>query len=444
MTGWRGSIGWKLEDRFGFESGTAGQGFEYIGPGMDFTFTPDNQMKYTYTTGSKFYDTVTAGRFKGAFRGSVLLDYNHFKWLLAVFEDYHYDITNNQHVFAKSNTKKLKSFSMKAIQLNRAVGGSKDQQIIYKGCVITSFQPSYESASTATIPCTISGVYVDEYQVLQDLEETEFDAMEPNTPAKYPVEWGCLQVPDGTPLANNERTGFTLNSSVSTIPTCGSRFDSDFYEGQLGVISVTSRVYSRNPETWYLRLYTGGEDPTIDDSSSFQYGPKSKNLRPLDSVSIVSTSADSNYSCKVLFENVTVESMSKALKSGSEIVDEPTLKARKATMYLKTPEITANLLSANLTGGTPGVGRVLQDYTIQYALDSGSADPALSSFSGCDGDTFVLPTASQVTKEGYTLTSWSDGTRAYQPGATATVNSNAVASGTTTITFTAVWTASTQ
>lgn len=388
MTGWRTSVGFKFEDTFGVEAGTPGQGFKYLGPGLTFNYTANNQIKYTFTLGSKFYDVANAAKFSGTWSVDVLLDYDNFEWLAGVFEEYHYDITNNVHVFTKSNRKTIKSMSIKGTKLNRIVGGNYDQQVVLVGCLITSMTANYESQSASTVRCKIGGMYVNESQVLYDLDDTEFDEMAPEN--KIPVEWGCLQVPPGTPIANNEKTGISISQNVSTLPTCGSRFDSAYYEGQVQPISVTTSVYSRNPAVWYLRMYSGGYDNTIADnsaspSSNVSYSPYPKQLKPVPLMAIASSDSTGAYTSTILLTDVMVESLAQTYSSSNEIVDAPTLKAKGVTIQMKTPDITQNLFAESL-----GV------YTISFSAGTGSGTPPTST-QGSPGDTFILPSGTSLT-----------------------------------------------
>ena len=422
MTGWRASVGWKLEKYFGVEDQESE--FEYLGPGMSFSYNPNNNMKYTFTTGSKVYDVASAGKFSGSWSIEVLLDYNHFKWLMAVFEDYHFDLTEGAHVFAKSNTKAMRSFSIKATRLNRIVynttelaqngGTTYDQKVVLLGCIVTSFNPSYESSSGGIVRCTISGSYVNEYLVTAELSETDYEAMEPNTPAKYPVEWGCLQMydessSDWVSIANNEKTGIQLSQSIATVPSCGTRFDTAFYESAVQPVSVTAQVVARNPKTWYLRMYSGGE--TYGMANNTTYRPYPKALKPIKRMRIKSTADDTEqYMATVELYDVTVESMRQQYNPQQPIVDSPSLKAKRTEYHMKTPQIPNNF------NFNPSVSPSLTVSFERGTGASGSVSPSTIP-NGTAGDTFTFPTSTGLTPPtGKTFAGWGKDGKVYQPG----------------------------
>lgn len=346
MTGRRASVTWKLEESPTVEGDGA---FEYLAPSLDFTYTSNNNIKYSYTLGSKFYDLATVGRFSGSWSVNLTLDYNHFKWLLLAFEGYEYslpaDMPNGLHRFYKSNTDKLRTATFCVKKLNRIVGGTYDQTIYLKGCVVNNVKFSYETSSTSTVRCTMSGVYMTEEMSLNPLTDTDFD--DAPTPSIVPVEWGCLRIVEDnteTPIANNERTSMSISQQVSTLPTCGSRFDSDFYEGQVSKISTEMSVYSRDPQLAYLRVYTGGEKTDLSDiTSTTKFSPRMKGIKPLPQMKIASTYENNDYICNVVMSSVIFESMNMSLNAGSQIIDRPSLACRDAEIQISSKDINSRL-----------------------------------------------------------------------------------------------------
>ena len=353
MTGRRATVTWKLEKTPSVED-TSAQ-FEYFAPSMDFNYTMNNNVRYAYTLGSKFYDVVTAGRFSGTWSANVTLDYNHFKWLLLVFEGYEYDSDvadnpNGVHKFTKSNLGKLRTATFCVKKLNRIVGGTADQTVKLLGCVVTSFKATYESSSTSTVRCSLSGVYMKEEMSLADLQDTDF--VEKPSPSVIPVEWGCLKIDDGggnvKSVATNERCSMSLNQQVSTLPSCGTRFDSDFYEGQVSKISTEMSIYSRDPQMAYLRVYSGGKVQDINKENT--YTPYSKSIKPVPEVRISSSYKDDssvtakNYGCEMIMDSAIFESMGMSLSAGSQIVDRPTISCRNARIEISSADVKSALI----------------------------------------------------------------------------------------------------
>jgi len=76
----------------------------------------------------------------------------------------------------------------------------------------------------------------------------------------------------------------------------------------------------------------------------------------------------------------------------------------------------------------------LTSYTVSYVSNGSAASPAGATTSATYQQSFNLPAVGSISRSGYTLTGWNDGTSAYNPGAAYSMpNSNT--------TLTAVWTA---
>lgn len=350
MAGWRVGLAVKPERQFGVVDDN--ESWHYIGPALTFNFKENNNWRFQNGVGSKVPEIAYEGRFSGTFDGSTYLDYNNFYWLLFGLEDYSYEddtvtptggqaVNVGKHTFRVSNSKALKSFSLRILKLDRVVGGpSGDEEIVLKGCVMASFSPSYESGGSA-IKVTFNGVYVDTGLELKNLNDTDYDNLKPDNLRQ--IDWGCLQVrnADDTawePIANNEKTGFTISRSVTTVPSCGMRIDSAFYEQAVSVINVSSTVYSRNPNQWQTRMHTGGKrnDITVGQTSS----PRTKGLEPIPDMRIASQTSDGIYSCYVTFKDVAVDSWGNSYNTNSEIVESPTLKAMEAEITIITKDVT--------------------------------------------------------------------------------------------------------
>lgn len=336
MTASRVSAVWKLEQSFGVVDDTAN--YEYIGPGLDFNYQANNQFKFINAVGIKGWEAAAAGRFKGTFSFNTYLDYNTFKWLLMPFEEYSYDAVTGIHTFTKSNSKVLRSFTLRIKMLNRIVGGPADRTVVLTGCVANTLSLTYES-STSSIRAAVGGMYVNETLDETPLTDTDYAG---TVPADImPIEWGCVQIPAGTPIANTERVSVSVSNGVSTIASCGSRFDSAKSEGNLSITGSTT-VYARNNSQWYQRVYSGGYDNT-------GLAPKAKYLRPIPTVTIASSydsdgAATPAYSCNVTLSKVFVTDIRPTYSPGSELTDSPNYNAQGITIAIKSPNVMASLL----------------------------------------------------------------------------------------------------
>ena len=367
MTAWRVGVAIRPETVFG--DGGAGN-WRYIGVGMDFNFTEQNNWKFQNGMGSKVPELEFEGRFSGTWNGNLYLDYNNFYWIQFALEGYAYGTatypTDSEesgrevgiHIFTTANNKALKSFALRFIKLDRPVGGydanlKADEEIILKGCVMNKFSPSYEGSSTSAVKCSIGGVFVDTQLTCKEETDT-IDGMTGKNNVRA-INWGCLKVMNEDnsgweKIANNERTGFTFSRSTSTIPDCGQRIDTAFYESAIQPITITSLVYSRNPNQWQTRMHTGGARNDLNLTTNTTSSPKEKGLEPIPNIRIESgTPNDSgrtaDYLCIAEFEDCVVDSWGNSYNSQSEITENPTLKAMKGQIMFATPDVKTSMVA---------------------------------------------------------------------------------------------------
>lgn len=122
-------------------------------------------------------------------------------------------------------------------------------------------------------------------------------------------------------MANNEKTSFSFDRTINTVPECGSRIDTAFYEGNVSTISVGATVYSRNANQWHTRMHTGGvrNDIAVGGISR----PRRKGLEGIPDIRIASATEDGNYSFIAQFEEAVVNEWGNTYNAGSEIVESP-------------------------------------------------------------------------------------------------------------------------
>lgn len=327
MTGTRVSAVFKPEKEFGVVESGAWHRFP---SNLTFRYQPNNNIREYYGIGSKFVDNAVAGMFSGTWEAGFKLDYNLINILGIAFEDYSYDSSTMTHTFGKANGKRVPSMSVCIKKLNEVVGGSKDQTIILKGCVCKSISIS-QSNGSATLDCRLSGQYINEESSFESLDSTDWEEYYDNEDA-VPVEWACMTI-DGTQVANTESVSFSVDNGLQLMPGCGSRFYSNYDEGQ-SVINLSTSCYSHNPEDYYQKVYSGGYNST-------ETAPKSKGLRPIPSMSIRSAydmndDNTSEYSLTLDCERVWVSSMGQySFDANSKIMDSPSFKVRRFALKLK-------------------------------------------------------------------------------------------------------------
>lgn len=431
MTAWRVGVAIKPEQKFGVEDENAD--WHYVGIGMDMQINENNNWKFQNGMGSKTAQLEYEGRFSGTWSGNLYLDYNNFYWLQFGLEAYGFKNINGYgyHIFSTANNKSLKSFSMRFLKLDMTVGGPYDEKIVLLGCTMNKVSPSYESSGSA-IRCGIGGKFVDTGLTAMELDDTILPDDNLGKNKVTPINWGCLQVlnADGDAwekIANNEKTGFSFDRNITTIPECGERIDNGYYESALNPISVTAQVYSRNANQWQTRMHTGGlrNDLIVGGTSS----PRKKGLQGIPNIRIASGSLTQNegespeYQCIAQFEEAVVDSWGNTYNAGSEIVETPSIKATKGMILFKTPDVTDALND-----------EPLDIVTVTYNFDK----------SGVENLVMYYPAGYSIktidyhgTKSGYTFNGWNVvGTDGYKVGEDVLLTDD--------ITFTANWIQSAQ
>ena len=430
MTAWRVGVAIKPEATFGVENPDTNVKWHYVGIGMDFNITENNGWRFQNGMGSKIPELEFEGRFSATWGCNLYLDYNNFYWLAFGLEGYAFttdaigesEESRGIHIFTTKNSKAIKSFSILIEKLDREVGGDFDERIVLLGCVMNKINPNYESSSSA-VKCSIGGPFVDTVLTATTLEDCEaYDSTTKNTPR--PFEWGCLQVLNEKEtgwekIANNEKTSYSITRTVNTIPECGERIDTGFYESPIASIPLTSTVYSRNPNQWQTRMHTGGirNDIALNGTSS----PRKKGLEPIPNIRIASSSDNNRYVTYAEFEEVVVDSWGNSYSSNTEITESPSLKARKGRIVIKTPDVTSAIIDPTLTAV-----KVVFDFN----------DDAISDLVGyyTVGDVIELPKPKKANSE---FVKWTQGNNDYLGHQKVTLLSSMASNN--AITFNAVW-----
>jgi hypothetical protein len=319
MTGARASAVFTPESEFGK---TPSDAEWYAFPsGLSFDFTPTNNMSTYYEIGSKFLANAVGGKYNVSWSAKFKLDYRYIEFMGMIFEGYTY--TSGIHLFTKANGKRVKSSTIRVKKLNRFVGGSHDQTYLLKGCVVKSFD--FSQGSGATLDCTISGTAIIDSCDYSDLDSTDWSGVNSvhsdESVGPVPIEWTCLQV-DGEPVAYTESVRFGVDNGVEFSYGCGSRFIQNYNEKNTN-ITISTSVWSVNPETYQRRMYSGGYLDSLTE-------PKKKGLKPLSTVALVSdyTSVHNNFEYEFLLSmrDVFVNGNgSTSLNANGKIMDSPNL-----------------------------------------------------------------------------------------------------------------------
>lgn len=213
----------------------------------------------------------------------------------------------------------------------------------------TSF--NYESNSSA-IKATISnGIFVDTELRAVELNDTVPTADFVDAENIVPMLWGCLQTIEAsdsgygwTKIANNEQTSFNFQRQIQTVPDCGERIDTAFWESGVSAIKIGAKVYSRNGNQWQTRMHSGGirNDIAIGQVSK----PRRKGLQTIPNIRIATATSDLDYTCYAQFEDISVDSWGNTYNMNGEIVENPSLTALRGFIAIKTPDMTSPLLAS--------------------------------------------------------------------------------------------------
>lgn len=210
---------------------------------------------------------------------------------------------------------------------------------------------SYESNSSAIKASLSSGVFVDTELRAVELNDTLPPENFVDAENVVPMLWGCLQTieaNDGeyswTKIANNEQTSFNFSRQVSTVPDCGERIDTAYWESGIGAIKIGARVYSRNGNQWQTRMHTGGVRNDISAPNGVSK-PRRKGLQTIPNIRIATATSDGNYSCYAQFEDINVDSWGNSYNMNGEIVENPSLTALRGFIIIKTPDVPNALIS---------------------------------------------------------------------------------------------------
>lgn len=294
--------------------------------GITLSINPSNNMSYLSSIGSKTFDVGVGGKFNGSGSFNCKLDYNILYPLFLICDTYSYDSASGTHKFTIEDGKRMKSFAIRFKKLNRMVGGPQDETTELTGCVATSFDVRQGSGS-ATLDLSVRFSFRTMETSYGNLTETDYPDYYADNPP-LPIEWTCLFVGEES-VAGTEASNFSITNNAGTVIGCGTRFDSNYYVGKT-TVTVGTTVYSNNPKRYLALMYSGGSSDTLT-------APREKALQPIPEVSLRSSeTVDSDdYSLKVTFYKVYVESGGATNFSDSKLTESPSMKANNFKIEIK-------------------------------------------------------------------------------------------------------------
>ena len=303
MTAIRQSFLFELEDYFGKPNAT----HHWIAPppGSFINTTHNRGTTRVQSAGTKVWDTVAYGQLTGSWEWTFMLDYDYLEPLYFAFESLiEYEctgtaqnptVTNNytDHKYDKSNTGRVRSFTIRRKMLNRMAGGpenSDEMEEIY-GCVVRNISFS-KAAGDSQIQVRMTGFFVDEAMVLGRLDATDYQEYDGHL-----AEYFCMFVGDNPTdtlsqchyVANTESLEISIENGADPIYNTCSPFASAYYEN-ITNYSFSTSCYSNNPNNYKLRVYGGGRkvEPVTDiDGTRYISRPMAKGLAPMKKIYLI-------------------------------------------------------------------------------------------------------------------------------------------------------------
>jgi len=239
------------------------------------------------------WDTFAYGTLQGSWEWTFMLDYNYLEPLALAFEVCNLEGTSASqpsgsylYNFSKSNTSRVKSFTVRRIILNQMAGGPSgmDEMEILKGCVCKSITFA-RSAGTSQVQVTMSGFYASEEMTLGNISSTDYKAYSGNL-----VEYSCLFAGKDTNndgvadefyyVANTESLTVSIDNSAEAIYNVCSPFAKQYSEG-ITDYTFSTTAYSNDPSHYKQKVYSGGQ--ILDTMPT---SPMCKGMAPLAGMKI--------------------------------------------------------------------------------------------------------------------------------------------------------------
>lgn len=350
MTSVRMSFVFAPEDEF---KGGKSNGIEWIAPppGSYFSSTGTRQTSAIYTTGSKKWETTAYGAYSGTWDWTFMLDYYYLEPFVLAFDKVYIDgdmefpiewhsfknynaYQGTSFKFVKGKTGRVPSFTVRRKISHTIAGGSVDEMVELKGCVVNTISFS-RSASTSQYQVQMSGTYADEKMYLGSLPDLDYKEYEGEL-----VEYSCVAIADNsaavignaTYVANTDSVSISIQNNTNMIYNTCTPFATQYYEDR-NQFQISTSCYSTNPTAYKTRMYSGGSDNT-------HRAPMSKGLKPLGKMFIASfngtidpddldidgtklSNAFENSENNILFEvsDLVVKSMKWVNGDGSKLTD---------------------------------------------------------------------------------------------------------------------------
>lgn len=225
-----------------------------------------------------------------------------------------------------TNTGKVDSFVIRIVTMNVMAGGTYDEILEVRGCVLEQLKLS-QSAGSSQWGVTVKGFCAREVMWLGKLDHTDYEDKD----ITNLVEFACLFDGDdmdaapskSTYIANCNGLAVTFKNNTEAFPVTCSPFFQTYIEGKTEYQFAAS-VYSTNPKLFKQRLFSGGRKPTssdstwTDDSGGYLTSPLCKGLSPKKGFKIVSYDL---CCCDAAKDNISTDKLEEAIKMSTRRIE---------------------------------------------------------------------------------------------------------------------------
>lgn len=388
--------------------------WQRFGAAITCDITRGRNINYHNDIGKREYTVATTGVYEPDFTINGMVSADYLEWLMYAFNMSGFPSNNsNTYTFQYTAPEGPKTFDLCYLQSNSKTNeyAGYDEVHIMTGCAINKITISYELGSDAGVNFSIEGMALMDYASLMT-NMGDVNTYLEDIPADV-FSTGCLSYSEATsgdswtPIAQTDKAQITVENFLERRGNCNTNWASGYSMGTLN-FTVEATTYSNDPRK--MELVFLGYDRTQDPSRIYSVKKiPHKTPRILihtdngDPTATDATEKNGNRRLNIVLTDAIVDTLDKRYESEQAILDEATL--RGSVGYISVYTTVANWGSGYTATNIPAnvLGR------ISYNLNDGGwdtdANPVYDVLSST-ADTIVLPTSTQVSKPGKTLSGW--------------------------------------
>ena len=393
--------------------------WQRFGAGISCDITRTRNINYHNDIGKREYTVATTGMYEPDFTINGMISADNLEWLMyalnmTAFPSGVSTGSGNTYTFQYTAPQGPRTFDICYLQSNSKTNNyaGYDEVHIMTGCAINKVTISYELGSDAGVSFSIEGMALMDYMSLITnmgdvntyLEDIPTDVF----------STGCLSYSESDSgdswetIAQTDKAQITIENFLERRGNCNTNWGSGYSMGTLN-FTVEVTTYSNDPRK--MELVFLGYDRTQDTTKIYSVKKvpyKTKRLRIHTdngdpTATAGTTEHDGTKRLNIVLTDAIVDSLDKRYESEQAILDDATLRGSVGyiSVYTETSGWGENF--TQITYPPSILGR------IDYNLDGGSwdvdANPTYNVVSST-ASTITLPTASHVSKAGFTFAGW--------------------------------------